>query len=37
MKLRKEFDSIGSVNVPVINIGVHQLKDLINFLILEKS
>ena len=37
MKLRKEFDSIGSVNVPMINIGEHLLKDQINFLILEKS
>ena len=27
MKLRKEFDSIGKINVPMINIGVHQLKD----------
>ena len=36
MKLRKEFDSIGSVNVPMINTGEHQHKDLINFLILEK-
>ena len=33
MKLRKEFDSIGSVNVSDDKYWVHQLRDLISFLI----
>ena len=36
MKLRKEFDSIGVSKYQMINIGELQLKDQINFLILEK-
>ena len=35
MKLRKEFDSIGSINV-LMTTGGHLHKDLTNFSILEK-
>jgi len=36
MKLRKEFDSIGSINVPNDKYWGASTQDLINFLTLEK-
>ena len=35
MKTRKEYDSIGGINVPVDKYWGHPLKDLKNILILE--